>query len=251
MDDKATGVTLTGRYCYAVARQDIVLPEGLTGVEDAPIEKHCLGSLCVILSEVEAAQLRPQRKPLSAHFRVLSKLGAENDILPMAFGIIFNDIETSLAILTDFGEMLERQLDEVSGSVEIGLRLKWEGIDVFTVVVDSHPDLQQMRQRCFAEGNPTQRELLELGQAFERRLNEDRDKRRDVIMTVMRPLCRDIRVLPPPNENTSVNIACLVQRDLLGEFDKTVEKLATVFDDNHLLEVDGPQPPFNFVDIRI
>ena len=251
MDGVSTQVQSDRLYCYAVARGDIVLPEGLSGVADATLVKHSLGSLSLVLSKTDAMQLRPQRKFLSAHYRVLSALSAGNDILPMAFGIIFDDLDASLGILREFGDMLSEQLDAVSGSVEIGLRLKWQGVDVFTVVVDSHADLQQMRNRCFKSGNPSQRELLDLGQAFEKRLNQDRDKRREVVLAALRPVCRDIRVLPVQNETTSVNVACLVERKSLDEFDKAIESLAGVFDDNHLLELDGPLPPFNFVDVRI
>lgn len=251
MDGVSAQVQSDRFYCYAVAREDIILPEGLTGVADALLVKHTLGSLSLIISSTDAKQLRPQRKFLSAHYRVLSTLSENNDILPMAFGIIFDDLDASLGTLHDFADVFSEQLDAVCGSVEIGLRVKWQGVDVFTVVVDSHADLQQMRNRCFKSGNPSQRELLDLGQAFERRLNQDRDKRRDVVLAALRSVCRDIRVLPVQNEVTSVNVACLVERKSLSEFDKAIESLAGVFDDNHLLELDGPLPPFNFVDIRI
>lgn len=246
-----TDARLERCYCYAVGRDDIHLPDDLTGVMDVSLEKHNLGSLSVIVSGIDVPQLRPQRKILSAHYRVLSALSTQHDILPMAFGIIFDDRETCLATLGGYDEMLREQIAAVTGSVEVGIRLKWEGVDVFTVVVESHADLQAMRDRCFSGGNPSQRELLDLGQAFEQRLNQDRDKRLELVLATVRPLCRDIRVLPTSNENTSVNIACLVRRTFLDKLDEAVEKLAEMFDDNHLLEVDGPLPPFNFVEIRI
>lgn len=251
MDGETAGEGPVRCYGYAVARADMPLPEGLTGVEDRALERLEVGKLALIVSRVEATTLRPQRKHLSAHYKVLSQLSQGHDTLPMAFGIIFDDADAATVVLRDHGQTLARQLDKVSGSVEMGLRLRWEGVDVFTAVVDSHADLRQMRDRCFSGGNPSQRELLDLGQAFEKRLNEDREKRREVVLATLRPLCSDIKVLPPPNENTSVNVACLVRRSVLGEFDKAVDKLAEVFDDNHVLEVDGPLPAFNFVDIRI
>lgn len=251
MDAETTGNGPVRCYGYAVARGDIALPEELTGVEDRALELLTVGKLSLVVSRVEATTLRPQRKHLSAHYRVLSQLSQSNDTLPMAFGIIFDDAEAATVVLRDHAQTLARQLDKVSGSAEMGLRLRWEGVDVFTAVVDSHADLRQMRDRCFSGGKPSQRELLDLGQAFEKRLNEDRDKRREVVLATLRPVCSDLKVLPPPNENTSVNVACLVRRSVLGEFDKAVDKLAEVFDDKHVLELDGPLPAFNFVDIRL
>ena len=247
LEDRAEG----RRYGYAVARSNIALPRGPVGVGEAALRKIVVGDLALIVSATEAEALRPQRKNLSAHYKVLSALSQEADALPMAFGIIFDDVDAAQRMLEDHGETLEQQLDAISGAVEMGLRLRWEGIDVFSAVVDMHPDLREMRDRCFSGGDPNQRDLLDLGQAFETRLSDDRDKRRDVVLAALRSVANDIRILPPQNENISVSVACLVRRSSLAEFDRAVDALAGAFDDNHVLEVDGPLPPFNFVDIRI
>lgn len=238
-------------YVYAVGRQALDIPADLLGIEDTALATHEFKGLVLVVSPVQAASLRPQRRHLSAHYRVLTSLSSEHDILPMAFGIIFDDFDEGLATLESNAEILTRQLDATSGCAEMALRLKWEGVDIFSTIIDRHADLRKMRDHCFRNGEPTQKELLALGQAFEQRLNKDRDERLDAVLTVLRPICRDILIQNPGSENISVDIACLVRRSDLAEFDKAVDTLADAFDDNHVLAIDGPQPPFNFVQVKI
>lgn len=246
-----TGEAPVRWYGYAVARGDMPLPDGLTGVEERTLERLDVGNLALIGSRIDATELRPRRKHLSAHYNVLSQLSQSHDILPIAFGIIFDDADAAKAVLHDHADTFASQLKKVSQSVEMSVRLRWENVDVFTAIVNDHDDLRKMRDHCFGGGNPSQGELLNLGQAFERRLNEDREKRREAVLAALHSMSKEVKILPLPDEKTSVHLAFLVSRADICAFDKAVDKLAEVFDDNHVLEIDGPLPPFNFVDIRI
>ncbi len=243
---------LTGRcYAYAVVSSDATLPEGLKGLNEAPLEKRVEHGIAMVISKIRSPSVRAQRKHLSAHFKVIAALSAENDILPMTFGIIFDDQVAAREVLETHRAILQEQLQQVSNCVEMGLRLKWQGVDVFTAMVAANAGLRDRRDSCFRGGPASQNDLLDLGQEFERALDSDRDTKQHTVKSVLDPICAQIKSLSPADETVIANMACLVSRSKLTAFDSAVEKLGEIFDDTHLLEIDGPLPPFNFVDVRI
>lgn len=237
-------------YAYAIAEDGIALPEGQHGLEGAPLQVRSAAGVSVILSPISNGQVRAKRSNLAAHFDVLRRLGEAQDILPMGFGTIFDTMSDVDALLADHGDTLRTELERVRGCVEMALKLLWAGDDIFRVFVDRYPELRRARDACLARGG-NHNEMMKLGQTFERLLNADRDEKLEMVMARMRPVCSDVRVETPTEERISLSIACLLQRTKTGEFDRALSVLAEIFDDNYILDVRGPNPPFSFVDVRL
>ncbi len=237
-------------YAYAIAEEGVALPEGHCGLEAMPLQVRSGSGVSVILSPISKGEIRARRRNLSAHFEVLRKLGDAQDILPMSFGTIFDSVADVDALLADYGPSLRTELERVRGCVEMALKLLWAGDDIFRAFVDRYPELRRARDACFARGGD-HNEMMKLGQTFERLLNTDRDEKLDMVMAWMRPVCSDIRVETPTEERISVSTVCLLRRENASEFDRALSSLAELFDDNYVLDVRGPTPPFSFVDVRL
>ena len=65
--------------------------------------------------------VRAERRHLSAHQTVLTRVIAGADLLPMAFGMISDSEETLCSLLAEHIALLSRQLAYVGGRVEMAV----------------------------------------------------------------------------------------------------------------------------------
>ena len=61
----------------------------------------------------------------------------------------------------------------------------------------------------------------------------------------------EIKRLKCRNEREVMNLACLVRRDAMPQFEADVFEVAKQFDNNFALDYNGPWAPHNFVDIDL
>lgn len=241
-----------GTYLYSVVPAEAVdkLKLDVEGIEGTEVRPLVCGPLAAIVSDVETTELRPERKNLSAHSAVLRTLMDQTSLLPVAFGVVAGSEREVRELLGEHeSEMLE-QLDRVKGSVEMGVRGLLQVPDTFRYFVEKFPELGKMRDETFSGGNPSREQMIELGQAFSEMLeqfqNDSADNAEERLKSV-----GTVRVNDPRNEQEALNLAILVPRDALDAFTDAVNELAPILDENIELQVTGPWPPYNFVDLRI
>src|SRR5208282_4422951 len=99
-------------------------PGQVTGIDDQPVRRIVHESLAAAISPVTAGRLRPERRHLMAHQKVLASFGFGRGVLPMRFGVVLPDEAKVLFILKTHETTLLHQLDRVRGRLEMGLRVK-------------------------------------------------------------------------------------------------------------------------------
>jgi gas vesicle protein GvpL/GvpF len=242
-----------GRYLYAIvdrgADQDSL---GFAGVDGG--EVYALGDdrIAAIVSDLPDKKVRPERRRLAAHHEVMRRLMADRTVLPMAFGLIADGPESVRRILRLNQEVFEEHLDRLRDKVEMGLRVTWDVPNIFEYIVATHPELAAYRDEIFRGGRePSQDEKIELGRAFDRLLNADRESAIDRIRHVMDPRCHTIVVNKPRDERDVMNLACLIDRDRLKDFEAGVVESARGFNNDYAFDFNGPWPPHNFVEVDL
>jgi len=98
---------------------------------------------------------------------------------------------------------------------------------------------------------PRQEDKLELGQLFDRILNEDREAHSEKLEEALGPCCAEIKRSPPRNVNEVANLKCLVARDGQKRLEEAVFQAARQFDNNYAFDLNGPWAPHNFVEMDL
>jgi len=237
-----------GLYVYAVGRTgDGELPP-LQGVFDKPAYRLELEPLCAIVSECPSDTVRAERRHIAAAQRVLASLNAKFDLLPMAFGTVTKSEADLRRFLDDNHETLTSQLQRVSGSIEMSLRLSLEVPDPIAYLVERTPALQAARERTFrSRRTPSYDDKIRLGQLFDEALRKYREARTAQVLAVIGASCAEVIALPVRQEKEIANLAALVSRSGLDQFEAAVEASAAQIDEDIAFNIGGPWPPHNFV----
>lgn len=241
-----------GRYLYSVISAEAVdkLRLEVIGIDDAEVYPLVVGGLAAIVSDVERGELRPERKNLAAHSEVLRTVMNQTSLLPVAFGVIAGNERDLRELIANHESEMREQLEEVKGKVEMGLRGLLRVEDPFAYFVEKFPDLRQARDETFAGGEPSREEKIELGQFFSERLQDFQDECAEIASEGLQSVGR-VRINEPRSEEEVLNLAVLIPSDEIESFRSAVDALAPDLDENIELQVSGPWPPYNFVELRI
>jgi hypothetical protein len=246
----------------AAAREKIYLYAIIAGGEDRAYEEAGIdrrkvysistGPIAAVVSDVVGENVRPERARLAAHHEVLKKLMAESTPLPMSFGIVADSPAAVRRMLSRNQHVLLDQLRHVAGKVEMGLRITWDVDNIFEYFVNTHPELRMARDSLLGSNcQPTQEQKIEVGRMFDRLLNDDREAHADLAMGIFASHECEIKRLKCRNEREVMNLACLVGREAVPQFEAGVFEIAKQFDNNFALDYNGPWAPHNFVNVDL
>jgi len=242
----------TGLYLYAIASGPEVRTQGAVGLFDGKVFAIADDHVAALVSEVPDEKLRPERRNLAHHQGVLKKLMETGTVLPMSFGIIADGPDAIRRILEKNHEEFARELRRVEGAVEMGLRVVWDVSNIFEYFVNNHAELQVARDRFLGNyREPTQADKIEVGRLFDRLLKEDRERHTEKVEEILSPRCSEIRRNPTRVEKEVMNLACLVKREALPEFEAAIFEAAKLFDNNFSFDYNGPWTPHNFVELDL
>ena len=247
------GKASRGRYIYAVVTQSAEQALHFKGLDDRPIYTVAHRGMAAVVSDLESARIRPERRNLAAHRAVLSELMAvEEAVLPMRFGTIAASANEIKSLLASNRKIFESQLKQIAGKLEMGVRVVWDVPNIFEYFVNAHPDLKEARDRLFSGCNqPAQNDRIELGRMFERLHEADRLAHRATVEEELGPFCAAIKRGALRDGREVMNLACLVGKDRRAEFEQAVFRAATHFDNNFTFDYNGPWPPHTFAELTL
>jgi len=239
-------------YLYAIIAGGEARVWDECGIDRRKLYSIPAGSVAAVVSDVDGDNLRPERARLAAHHGVLKKLLAEGTPLPMSFGVIADSLGAVRRMLGRNQRVLLDQLRHVANKVEMGLRVTWDVPNIFEYFVNTHPELRMARDRFLGSNcEPTQEQKIEVGRMFDRLLNDDREAYTDLATKTFASHGHEINPLKCRNEREVMNLACLVKRDAMPQFEADVFEVAKQFDNNFALDYNGPWAPHNFVNVDL
>lgn len=242
-----------GRYLYAIVEGESSQTNGLVGIAGGDVYTISSDGVSAVVSDVANQKIRPERRHLAAHQRVLKQLMTESTPLPMSFGTIADGPDAIQRILSLNQEAFQEGLERVRGKVEMGLRVTWDVPNIFDYFVNTHPALRSARDRYFGtpDREPTREEKIEVGRMFDRMLNQDREDHTQDVVDVLSRQCVAIRQNKCRTEREVMNLACLVAREAEAQFEDGILQAAGLFDNDFALDYNGPWAPHNFVEIDL
>lgn len=247
-----------GTYLYAVV-SGISNPDfGAIGLSESKVYTVAneSGDLVAVVSDIETkGELRPERKNLAEHQRVLRRtLESSRVVLPVSFGTVADGPEGIRGLLSRYQGELQDQMRRVEGKVEMAARTYYraEQPTVFDFFLGKNPELARLRDQLIAVGPAPSRDAkIEMGQLFERVLNSARDEYAGTLETALGPFCAEVKRNPPRNEKEMVRLACLVPKEKQADFEAALAKAAEDLPDELTIEQNGPFPPYDFIELHL
>lgn len=238
------------KYIYGIVDQSAESAYGSIGINEGNVSVISIGPFGAVCSDVSDQRIRPERKNLAAHNAVIKRIIEDVTILPMSFGTIAESADEVKEILRKNRVQFAEQLKRLNGKVEMGLRISLIVPNIFEYMVNSEPELSDLRDRIYAGHRvPTHNDQIELGRTFDRLLGEMRETCLSSVMDVLSSLVVEFKSNPPRNESEVANLAALINRNQIQRFEDGIQEAALLFDNNFSFDYSGPWACYNFVDL--
>jgi gas vesicle protein GvpL/GvpF len=239
----------SGVFVYAVVPHSFDLPEGLTGVDGAPIELVPYGAVAAVVGPMVAARSTGRRADLTAYSSVLDGLAARGAVAPMRFGTVVSDQDVLVdELLAPRMDELTRQLRELEGMTQYHLRATYVEEAVLMEITEADARVRRLREAtrdlpeeaCIAE-------RVRLGElvtrSWERWANADADR----ILAELSVIVSAYRVRREPGLSAVMDVALLVEVQRAQELEDRLEAIAAEAHERLKFRLAGPMAAYDFV----
>ncbi len=238
-------------HVYGVTRADVVLPDGLQGLYDAPVTTVADDGLAALVSECPDTPTA-RRAELMAHARVLEQVVETETVLPMQFGMCMPDDQTVRhELLVTHRPRLGALLSQLDGAVQLTVKVVYREDDALREVLHRSPPLLRMRERLASiPADAAHFKQAEFGQQVAAELERMSSRDGAEILGALTPLClahAEGKLLSPYH---ILNTAFLVRREARARFDAAVGAIGEQWNEVGTVRYLGPQPPYSFVDLE-
>ncbi|MGF0174512.1 GvpL/GvpF family gas vesicle protein [Streptomyces sp. Marseille-Q5077] len=237
-----------GTYVYGVIHASHTpLPQDMDGIGDPPRSVRVLrqGELAAIVSEAPD-QLRPKRRDLLAHQRVLDEAGAGSVVLPMRFGSVSEQDGTVTAVLAERTEHFLERLRALEGTAEYNIKATHDEEAVLRLIMSDHDDIRSQAEANREAGGGTHEQKIQLGEMIAAAVQAREATDAELLQQALEPMAEAVSS-GPQSTGWLANLSFLVDRGSAERFLSTVDHLRQ--EHPHLeLRVNGPLPPYSFVD---
>ncbi|AZM87235.1 MULTISPECIES: GvpL/GvpF family gas vesicle protein [Streptomyces] len=234
-------------YVYGITRASQKLPGAIEGIGEPPLPVRSVraGRLAALVSDAPA-ELKPKRRDLLAHQRVVIQAQAGGPVLPMRFGGVSPDDDTVGAILSEHEESYLERLEALVNRDEYNVKASHEEDAVLHSVLAADPQLIARHQAMRAAGGGTHEEKLLFGELVARAVSARERADAALIEEALTPHAEDVR-RGPDSAGWLANCSFLVDRDRREDFLAAVRAL---HEQHHHLRVQatGPLPPYSFAE---
>jgi hypothetical protein len=237
-------------YVYGITRAGLRgLAEslgGVPGIGDPPRPVRILsqGTLAAVVSDCPDG-LRPRRRDLLAHQRVLAAVALSGQVLPLRFGSVAANDAGVRATLAGHADLYHDQLASLADRVEYNVKVGHHEEAALRLILAESPEIRQLRAAARSEAGGTYEQRLRLGQLVAEavRAREARDARtvEDALVPHAERHARG-----PAGAGRLANLSFLVGQETSADFLAAVGRLRET--GPHLdIRVSGPLPPYSFV----
>lgn len=241
-------VSATALYCYGVMRAQSANPRPKGGLGDAPVEPVRYGELAALTSPAPPGRAKARRGELLRHFDVLANAFEHGTVLPLRFGIVFDDEQT---LVEDF---LQPRHDELVGllkdlrdRVELRVTAHYREAAILAEVVRENPRIARLRVATRDGQAGVQPLLLELGELVSAELQARTIRDSRLLLERLRKLALDYEVDEEPIEHQVLRASFLVERRRVKPFDDALDEIAATHAGRIDFRLVGPLPPHSFV----
>lgn len=243
------------RYVYGIIHAQDVKDfdvEGL-GTDGPRPQSFPLGDgLAMVTTPYSGGVLRPSRRNMLTHTRVLEHVMEAHDVLPMRFGTVLPAADEGEAILRANKAQFMDAFEKVAGCRELSLKISWIGDVAFQEVMAADDRLRAMRDDlALRDPKRSHYERIEFGKQVEAAVAEKRAKEAKELRMRLQHLCSDFADAPVNDDVMIANFSMLVTAEQEAQVDNAVNLLDDVHGERLTFRYVGPMPPFSFVELQL
>jgi hypothetical protein len=240
----------TALYCYGVTSADDVALQPNAGLAGASVEPVRFRKLAALTSAAPPGKVRARRADLLRHFEVLATAFERGTVVPLRFGIVFDDKDS---LVRDF---LEPRHDELAGllrelrdRVELRVTAHYREEAVLGEIVRQSPRVARLREQTQGGGGSPPL-LLELGELVSAELQARTARDVRSIAERLAAIALAYDVSDEQIEHQLLRASFLVERKRMKAFDEAMEELAAAQAGRVDFSYVGPLPPHSFVSLE-
>lgn len=238
-------------YVYGIVEPGGPPPDA-PGIDGAPLRLIGGEGVAAIVSAVAGREPAFGREAMLAHARVLEVALEQGNVLPMRFGVVMEVGEVQERLLGLHGDQLRAQIEQLAGTVELGVRVVYEQEPLLREVLAGEPQIAALRAQVHGRSQAASYyDRVRLGElvaeAVERRRAADGQELFDQLTAVSLAA----RASEPGHERVVLNAAFLVDRGAIADFDVALDRLAAERAGRMRVKCVGPVAPHSFVEMEV
>ena len=225
--------------------------EDLSGVDDRGLFLVTCGDVSAIVSSYDYDTLHIRGKDIFAHQQVIRGLMDQASIIPLEFGLTLKNLPAVEDVLLKNQEHLRIELHHVFNKVEMEVALRFASNDLFEYMVEKYPFLGEEKAKVV-----NGRLLYSLGdrarkcEKFEHELQKEKDAYASKVDELIGPWCAEIaRSRLIQRDHAVATFNCLVNRERLKVFEKSIYDAAELWGGDLLFSLNGPWAPQHFCNV--
>ena len=249
--------TKQGQYMYCVIESSQPRSFGPLGIGGRGDELYtvCFGDIAAVVSNSPIKKYSVRRENMLAHERAIEEVMKAHVVLPVRFGTIAEDEGDEgkvKRILEKEQDRFKALLNGMKGKQELNLKAIFNEGVIYKDILEKYEDIRVLKQKVAAhQSGKTQFQLMHIGEMVEQALEKEKERYREEILGILRPLAEEVKTNDTYGELMIINAAFLVQKEKEPEFDWEVEGLVDKYGEKIRFKYVGTLPPFNFVNLVI
>ncbi|EDY80800.1 gas vesicle protein, GvpL/GvpF family [Verrucomicrobiia bacterium DG1235] len=232
-------------YTLADAPHDL---EDLTGVEGRNLFMVTYGKVSAVVSAYGQQTLTLKGDDIFAHQHSQRLLMSQASIIPLQYGLTLSSLQQVERVLMRNEEILEKELNRIYRKVEMEVTMRFDVPDLLDYLIEKYPYLRDEKGKVlngrllYYLGNRAKK-----GEKFIRTLAKEKEIYKTLFKEIVGPWCAEIRESHLPlTEKDVVTFNCLVNRERLRVFEKSIYDAGEKFAPDFHFAYNGPWAPQNF-----
>ena len=236
-------------YLYGLVLPDARVPEDMTGVDDEPVRAEPLGEVTALVSEIADTEVIGLPAEVRAHAGVLDAVVRTCAVLPAQFGTIAVGSELGSGLPAGRRRASADWLDRMADMVQFSLTARFHEDAVITELVNEQPEIRRLREITRTQPEAaTYQARVRLGELVVAGFDRKRAVDAQALERKLLPLVAELRHREVTQVDTLLEVAVLVRRDGVTEFEDSLEEVAAGIAGRISLRLVGPQAPYDFVE---
>jgi len=232
-------------YTLADASHDL---EDLTGVEGRNLFMVTVGEISAVVSAYGQETLTLSGDDIFAHQHVQRLLMSQSSIIPLQYGLTLSSLSQVERVLKNNQEELLKELHRIYRKVEMEVTMRFDVPDLLDHLIDKYPYLRDEKGKVlngrllYFMGDRAKK-----GEKFTQTLAKEKQVYKTQLEEMIGPWCAEIRESRlPRTEEDVVTFNCLVNRERLRVFEKSIYDAGERFSPDFTFAYNGPWAPQNF-----
>jgi len=240
-----------GLYLYGIFPAPGPQDCHLEGLDKQPVSTQVVDGFAFLCSEAQQERYLASRRNLLGHEKVLEQAmqAGYHTLLPLQFGLIIEDWETVTNQLTGpHRPRLEKLFSKLEGQREVGVKVFWQQDVELQALLNENASLQAKRNSLEGK-NLSMDEVVLIGQAIERTIEDRKQGIIEAFRSVLHPLATEVVENDTLTESMIYNAAYLIPWEAEPSFNAQVEALDQHFDQRLKIRYNNLTAPYNFAQL--